>query len=135
MPLRKMGGRPMRGMEMRLTHWLLGLTLLLAGLPAQADPVADFYRGRTITLIAGYSTGGGFDLYARVIANYLGKFIPGEPRILVQNMPGAGSLRAATHLYNVAPRDGTAISLTRAPVIAPLLGATSGAGFDVTQFT
>jgi tripartite-type tricarboxylate transporter receptor subunit TctC len=122
-------------MEMRIAHWLLGSALMLPVLPAKADPVADFYQGRTITLIAGYTTGGGFDLYARVIANYLGKHVPGEPRILVQNMPGAGSLRAATYLYNVAPRDGSTISLTRAPVIAPLLGTTSGAGFDVTQFT
>ena len=76
-----------------------------------------------MTLIAGYSAGGGFDLYSRVIANYLGKHIPGQPRIVVQNMPGAGSLRAASHVYNVAPKDGTVISLTRAPVIAPLLGS------------
>ena len=70
-----------------------------------------------------------------MIANYLGKHIPGQPRIVVQNMPGAGSLRAASHVYNVAPKDGTVISLTRAPVIAPLLGSTGGAAFDVTKFT
>jgi tripartite-type tricarboxylate transporter receptor subunit TctC len=112
----------------------LALAAILA-LPAQADPVEDFYKGKTVTLIAGYSSGGGFDLYARIMANYLGKHIPGQPKIVVQNMPGAGSLRAASHVYNVAPKDGTAISLTRAPVIAPLLGSTSGAGFDVTKFT
>src|SRR5436190_21467507 len=116
-------------------HFLNGLRglVLAAGLalPAYADPVADYYKDRTVTLIAGYTSGGGFDLYARVIANYLGKHIPGQPRILVQNMPGAGSLIAASHLYNVAPKDGTAISLTRAPVIAPLLGSTRGAAFDV----
>ena len=118
------------------TKLLCGLALAATlAQPAGADPVEDFYRGRTVTLIAGYSSGGGFDLYARVIANYLGKHIPGEPYILVQNMPGAGSLRAASYLYNVAPKDGTVISLTRAPAIAPLLGSTSGGTFDVTKFT
>jgi tripartite-type tricarboxylate transporter receptor subunit TctC len=112
----------------------LALAAMMA-LPVQANPVEDFYRGKTITLIAGYSAGGGFDLYARVISNYLGKHVPGQPRIVVQNMPGAGSLRAASHIYNVAPKDGTVISLTRAPVIAPLLGNTAGATFDVTKFT
>lgn len=117
--------------------WLIGLILgaILAASPACADPVADFYKDRTITLIAGYSSGGGFDLFARVIANYLGKHIPGQPRILVQNMPGAGSLRAASHIYSVAPKDGTVIALTRAPVLAPLLGSASAAPFDPTKFT
>ncbi|MEA2937231.1 MAG: hypothetical protein QOC56_735 [Alphaproteobacteria bacterium] len=123
-------------MRVHAPTWFPGLALAAAlALPAQADPVADFYKDRTVTLIAGYSAGGGFDLYARVMANYLGKHIPGQPRIVVQNMPGAGSLRAASHLYNVAPKDGTVISLTRAPVIAPLLGSTGGAGFDATKFT
>jgi tripartite-type tricarboxylate transporter receptor subunit TctC len=115
----------------------LGSLALFATLSASAhaDTVAEFYRGKTITLIAGYSAGGGFDLYSRIIANYLGKYIPGEPRIVVQNMPGAGSLRAASHVYNVAPKDGSVISLTRAPVIAPLLGSQAGSGFDATKFT
>jgi tripartite-type tricarboxylate transporter receptor subunit TctC len=120
----------------RLGGWLGGLALAitLTG-PARADAVAEFYKGKTVTLIAGYSAGGGFDLYSRLIANYLGKHIPGQPRIVVQNMPGAGSLRAASHVYNVAPKDGSVISLTRAPVIAPLLGSAGGAAFDVTKFT
>jgi tripartite-type tricarboxylate transporter receptor subunit TctC len=114
---------------------LSGLLLAAAlTLPAHADAVEDFYKDRMITLIAGYSSGGGFDLYARVVANHLGRHIPGQPRIIVQNMPGAGSLRAANHLYNVAPKDGSVISLTRSPVIEPLVGA-SGAAFDVTKFT
>jgi tripartite-type tricarboxylate transporter receptor subunit TctC len=127
-------------MRVRFPNWLGGLLggLVLAAAsapPARAESVADFYRGKTITLITGYSAGGGFDLYTRIIANYLGQHIPGQPRILVQNMPGAGSLRAASHVYNVAPKDGTVISLTRAPVIAPLLGSTTGTGFDVAKFT
>jgi tripartite-type tricarboxylate transporter receptor subunit TctC len=112
----------------------LAVAAILA-VAAQADPVEEFYKGKTVTLIAGYSSGGGFDLYSRIMANYLGKHIPGQPRIVVQNMPGAGSLRAASHVYNVAPKDGSVISLTRAPVIAPLLGSSGGANFDVTKFT
>src|SRR4051812_45542857 len=114
---------------------LSGLLLAAAvTLPAHADPVEDFYKDRMVALIAGYSSGGGFDLYARVVANHLGRHIPGQPRIIVQNMPGAGSMRAANHLYNVAPKDGSIISLTRSPVIEPLVGAT-GAAFDATKFT
>jgi tripartite-type tricarboxylate transporter receptor subunit TctC len=114
---------------------LSGLLLATAvTLPAYADGVEDFYKDRTVTLIAGYSSGGGFDLYARVLANHLGRHVPGQPRIIVQNMPGAGSMRAANHLYNVAPKDGSVISLTRSPVIEPLVGAT-GAAFDATKFT
>jgi tripartite-type tricarboxylate transporter receptor subunit TctC len=114
---------------------LSGLLLAAAVTPpAHADGVEDFYKDRTITLIAGYSSGGGFDLYARVVANHLGRHIAGQPRIIVQNMPGAGSMRAANHLYNVAPKDGSVISLTRSPVIEPLVGAT-GAAFDATKFT
>ena len=115
---------------------ILSGLLLVATLtpPAHADGVEDFYKDRMVTLIAGYSSGGGFDLYARVVANHLGRHIPGQPRIIVQNMPGAGSMRAANHLYNVAPKDGSVISLTRSPVIEPLVGAT-GAAFDATKFT
>ncbi len=113
---------------------ILSGVLLAAALtlPAHADGVEDFYKDRTVTLIAGYSSGGGFDLYARVVANHLGRHIPGQPRIIVQNMPGAGSMRAANHLYNVAPKDGSVISLTRAPVIEPLVGA-NGAAFDADE--
>src|SRR5215475_13848493 len=122
---------------MRVSGLIILSGLLLAAavtLPARADGVEDFYKDRTVTLIAGYSSGGGFDLYARVVANHLGRHIPGQPRIIVQNMPGAGSMRAANHLYNVAPKDGSVISLTRSPVIDPLVGA-SGAAFDATKFT
>jgi tripartite-type tricarboxylate transporter receptor subunit TctC len=111
----------------------MALAAVLA-LPAQADPVEDFYKGKTVTLITGYSAGGGFDLYTRILANHLGRHIPGNPRIIVQNMPGAGSLRAANHLYNVSPKDGSVIALVRAPVIEPLAGA-AGAAFDGTKFT
>ena len=120
---------------MRVPGLTSGLLLAAAfALPAHADAVEDFYKDRMITLIAGYSPGGGFDLYARVIANHLGRHIPGQPRIIVQNMSGAGSMRAANHLYNVAPKDGSVIALARSPVIEPLVGA-PGAAFDASKFT
>ena len=122
-------------MRLGVSTCLRGLALAaVLALPAHADPIADFYKDRTVTLIAGYSAGGGFDLYARIFANHFGKHIPGNPRVIVQNMPGAGSTNAANYLYNVSPKDGSVIALTRAPVIAPLVGA-NGANFDATKFT
>jgi len=74
---------------------------------AQSDSVEAFYRGRNVTILVGYPPGGGYDLYARMISRYLSKYIPGNPTIIVQNMPGAGSLVSVNYLYNNAPKDGT----------------------------
>src|SRR5215218_7752465 len=92
-----------------MRRWnLVGLLMLAAAFaPAAAQPAADFYRGKTLTLIVGYSVGGGYDTYARVLARHMAKHIPGNPSIIVQNMPGAGSLKAANFLYTIAPKDGT----------------------------
>jgi tripartite-type tricarboxylate transporter receptor subunit TctC len=100
---------------------------------AKAEPVTDFYRGRTVTLYIGYSVGGGYDNYARVLARHLGNHIPGNPSILPQNMPGAGSLRALNYLYNAAPRDGTAIAtFGRGLAMEPLIGS-SPTQFDARK--
>jgi tripartite-type tricarboxylate transporter receptor subunit TctC len=85
-------------------------------------------------MVVGYAAGGGFDLYARDVAKFIGKYIPGHPNVIVQNMPGAGSVVAANYIYNIAPKDGTVISLVRAPVMDPVTG-TSSAAFDPTKFT
>jgi len=77
---------------------------------ASADPVADFYRGKVVNVNIGFSAGGGFDLYARTVARYLSRYIPGHPTIIPRQMPGAGSVRAAQYLYAVAPQDGTQIA-------------------------
>jgi tripartite-type tricarboxylate transporter receptor subunit TctC len=79
--------------------------------PAQADPVEDFYKGRTVTMIIGLGEGGGYDLSARLVAQHLGQFIPGKPTIVPRNMPGAGSIAAAEYVYNVAPRDGSTLAI------------------------
>ena len=101
---------------------------------AHAQSVEEFYRGKTITLLVGFSVGGGYDLYARHLAKYMGKYIPGKPTVLPTNMPGAGSLRAAAFLYSAAPKDGLTIgTFSRTTGINPLLD-TPGANFDGTKF-
>jgi tripartite-type tricarboxylate transporter receptor subunit TctC len=107
---------------------------LLAPLPAKAQSVEEFYKGKTINLAIGFSVGGGYDLYARHLARHIGKHIPGNPTILPQNMAGAGSLRAANFIYTAAPKDGTAFgTFARTTGINPLLE--SGATFDGTKFS
>jgi hypothetical protein len=104
----------------------------LAGI-AKADSVADFYKGRTISMIIGYSVGGGYDAYARLLARYIGKHIGGEPSIVPQQMTGAGSLRAANYIFSVAPKDGSVLgTFSRSMGIAPLLGQ---AEFDSRKFS
>jgi tripartite-type tricarboxylate transporter receptor subunit TctC len=109
--------------------------LAVAGPPARADPVADFYAGKTLRILVGFGPGGGYDLYARTLARRLGHFIPGEPTVVVQNMPGAGSLKVVNWLYNAAPRDGTALAtFARGIVFEPLLGHADGAQFEAARF-
>ena len=111
------------------------LTLIGLAAAAQADPVTDFYRGRTVNLIVGYGPGGGYDLCARLIAKHIGRFIPGNPTVVVQNMPGAGSLRAANYLYTVAPKDGATIgTFARDMPLMAVLGNVSGVRFDPRKF-
>ncbi|GKY90111.1 Bug family tripartite tricarboxylate transporter substrate binding protein [Sinisalibacter aestuarii] len=101
---------------------------------AQAQSVEEFYAGKTVSLYIGYSVGGGYDTYARVIASHLGKHIPGNPTIVPTNMPGAGSLRLANWLYEAAPKDGTAIgTVARAAPFEPLL-ENEAASFNAAEF-
>ncbi len=85
-------------------------TLSFAPLAA-ADPVADFYKGRELTILIGHPPGGSYDLYAQLAAAHIGKFIPGHPNVIVQQMPGGGGSKATAHFYNRAPHDGSIISL------------------------
>src|SRR5436190_16317984 len=94
----------------------------LSALPARAQSVEEFYRGKTINLAIGFSVGGGYDLYARHLARHMRKHIPGNPTIVPQNMPRPGSLRAANFIYTAAPKDGTAFGTSaRTTGINPLL--------------
>ena len=109
------------------------LAAVLSATAARAQSVEEFYRGKSISLLIGFSVGGGYDLYARHLARFMGRHIPGKPTIVPQNMAGAGSLRAANFLYSAAPKDGTAIgTFSRTTGINPLLE--SGATFDGTKF-
>jgi tripartite-type tricarboxylate transporter receptor subunit TctC len=117
-----------------------GATALLAALavaPASAQTPAEFYKGRTVSIIVGSSAGGGFDLYARMIGRHMQRHMPGAPSIVVSNMPGAGSIRLAQHIYAVAPKDGTVIGAVFAGAIMdPLLGArTNKVEYDAAKFT
>jgi tripartite-type tricarboxylate transporter receptor subunit TctC len=103
--------------------------------PGHAQSVEEFYRGKTINLIIGYSVGGGYDLYGRLVSRHIGKHIPGRPTIVPQNMTCAGSLRAAQYIYSVAPKDGTTFgTFGRTIATQPLLTPAS-AQFDGTRFT
>ena len=85
--------------------------LLLVRADAAAQPAEQFFARKTVTITIGYTAGGSYDLYGRMVARHLGKHIPGQPTLIAQNMPGAGSLKAANYLYEVAPKDGTALGV------------------------
>jgi tripartite-type tricarboxylate transporter receptor subunit TctC len=102
--------------------------------PAAADPVADFYKGKTVTIITSTGSGGPFDHTARVLARHMTRHIPGQPNMIVKNMPGGGHMLATNHMYNQADKDGTVIALVNNSV--PLHQALGGRGvrFDARKF-
>ena len=109
-------------------------SLLLGWMQGVMAQGPDFYKGRQVDLYIGYSVGGGYDIYARLLARHLGNHIPGNPTVIPKNMEGAGSLRLANWLYQVAPKDGTAIGMIgRGIAFDPLLGG-AGAQFKATEF-
>jgi tripartite-type tricarboxylate transporter receptor subunit TctC len=111
---------------------LPAMLLALAG-PIQAQPVEEFYRGKTVTILVGFTAGGGYDVYARLLGRHVGRHVPGNPSVVVQNMPGAGSLKATQYVYGVAPKDGlTLATVSRGMATDPLLNE---AKFDATKLT
>ena len=103
--------------------------------PLIADPVADFYKKKRMTLYVGFSAGGGYDRYSRTLARHMGRHIPGKPRIVVKNRTGAGSMILTNELYNSLPKDGSVFATVgRGQTHEPLLG-TKEAKFDATKFT
>src|SRR5258706_5670898 len=86
-----------------------------------ADPVADFYRGKRLSLYVGSDAGGGYDTYARLIAPHLGPFMPGNPDFIVQYMSGGGGIRVTNNLYNVVANDGTAVRLVQRAILSMAL--------------
>ncbi len=110
------------------------MVLVALGMPGSALAQNAFYRGKTVTLIVSDAAGGGYDIMARTIAKYLGNHIPGDPRIIVQNMPGAGGIVAMNYLYTTAPKDGTMIAaVDNNTPVEPLLG-TPEARYDARRF-
>jgi tripartite-type tricarboxylate transporter receptor subunit TctC len=121
----------MRGWRLAL---LTGLTALTAAGGTRAADAQSFYEGKTIRIIVGLAAGGGFDTYARLIARHLGKQIPGNPTIIVENMPGAGSLISANHIYKVAKPDGlTVVNFNGSLMLGQVLGQ-AGVEFDARKF-
>lgn len=125
--------KPTRYIAQGIGAALFTMAAVAAG-DSSADPVADFYKGKTIELHIGYTSGGGYDIYGRIIGRHMGRHIPGNPQIVPKNSPGAGSLRAANWLYAAAPKDGTALAtVARGAAFDPLLGVTA-AQFDGNKF-
>ena len=113
---------------------LIGATLTLTT-PVDRAQAQSFYEGKTINLLIGYGPGAGYDAYGRLMARHMGRHIPGNPTIIPQNMPGAGSLKAAGYIYSVAPKDGTAIGIiATAAALEPLYSGNKTL-FDPARFT
>jgi len=109
-------------------------TLVGLASSAYADNVADFYRGKRITLIIGYGPGGGYDLYARMLGRFIGAHLPGNPIVVPQNMPGAGSRSAANWLFKVAPQDGSVIACLSQATPTDQALSEPGVQFDARKF-
>src|SRR4051812_25341260 len=110
------------------------LMVLLAFAP-QAAPAQDFYSGKTITLIVGAGVGGAYDQLGRLMARHIGKHIPGNPAVVVQNMPAAGSMAASNFIFNAAPKDGTAVALVQRGTLLSKLIHPSGVRFDIEKLS
>ena len=110
---------------------LAGASALLAT-PIEAQvTVADFYKDKTVTILVGSTAGGGVDVYGRLVGRHIGRHIPGNPKVVVSNMPGAGSMVAARHIYAAAPRDGTQMPIVIPSALTePLLGAAPTPNFE-----
>jgi tripartite-type tricarboxylate transporter receptor subunit TctC len=116
---------------------LFALSLVIAvvgATPARADPVAEFYRGKTVSMLIGVGVGGEYDLQARLVARHIGKHIPGNPTVVPQNMTGAGGLKMTNWLAAVAPRDGTAVAMIQNSFPALQAAGLPGVQFDASKF-
>src|SRR5260370_11409886 len=119
---------------MRAAHLAGLVAVCLSGGAVRAGDVADFYRGRTVSLLAGFNVGGAADAYARLIARHLGMHLPGNPTVVVKNMQGAGSVLAANHIFNVSPKDGSEIGLFAGNIVVdPVIGGVP-AKYDARKF-
>jgi tripartite-type tricarboxylate transporter receptor subunit TctC len=117
-----------------LRHSILTGSMLAFAAAMQPVQAADFYKGKTITILVGFGAGGGYDTTSRLFARHYGNHIPGKPTVVVQNMPGAGSMIVANYLYNVAPKDGTSLGVfASSTALEPLFG-NAKAKFDPRKY-
>jgi tripartite-type tricarboxylate transporter receptor subunit TctC len=115
--------------------WTTLFLLFGLGFSSTAQPAEEFYKSKTVTILVGYGPGGGYDVYARLLSRHMGKHLPGQPSVVVQNMPGAASLRSANHLYNVALKDGTVIgTFARNMALLGVLKDNPNVQFDPAKF-
>jgi len=115
--------------------FVAALAAAFAATPARAQSAAEPFVGKTVTMLIGFGTGGGYDLWGRTVARHIGKHLPGKPTVVAQNMPGAGSYVAASHIYAAAPKDGTVLGIiARDAALGPLSNA-PGARFDATKMS
>jgi len=120
----------------RAVGWLVAIVVGLGAIGAarSAERPAGFYKDKTFTIIVGYSPGGSFDLYARVLARYIGRYLPGHPTRIVENMTGAGGLIAANHLYHRVKPDGLTIGAWASPLVLQQIMGNEAAQFDGRKF-
>ena len=125
----------------RTVFWVVTVCMVLGAAAADAaqptfneKAVGDFYHGKTVKIIVGFTAGGGYDQYSRVIGRHISKYIPGNPAVIVDNMPGAGSIIAANHTFNAAPKDGTVIGNISGPIILEQLFNNPAVQFDMAKF-
>jgi tripartite-type tricarboxylate transporter receptor subunit TctC len=117
-------------------RWTTGLLVAAAAIVSMPAAAQDYYAGKTIDLVVGNYPGGGFDIYARAVARHLGRHIPGNPAVVVKNMPGAGSAKAGVHISQVAPKDGLSIgAVTPGAIVGPLLDDKPQSMFDPAKVT
>jgi len=117
-------------------HFIHAALLLAASCSSvAAEPVADFYRGRTVTLLVGFPPGGGYDTNIRMLGRHIGRFIPGEPTVTISNMPGAGSLTSANYLYRSAPADGSVLAMFSSSSAMEAILGNKAALFDPLKFS
>ena len=123
------------GLFLAVMTWAAAWAAMLAAAPqANADPIEDFYRGKSLRMLIGYGPGGGYDLYGRLVAEFLPRHIPGKPTIVPQNMPGGGSFVAAKYMAEVAPKDGTVFG-SLAQTLALDSMTNTNTKIDVTKFS
>jgi tripartite-type tricarboxylate transporter receptor subunit TctC len=123
------------GSEPHTRRAILAAAALLVGASVQAETAGEFYARQPLRIIIGYGPGSGYDTYGRLLSRHLGRFLPGNPNVVVQNMPGAGAITATNHLYNLAAKDGSVIGLVASSALLEPVYGREGTRFDPAQFT